>query len=269
MLNVDDLEVLLSGNSQSALIHINGIPLELDLAFPHERRYFLRHYFNVNVPQADIDTLLFKMLIRQGDIVVDAGANIGMTACEILSHNPARVICFEPVPALYKRLCSIKDKRMETYNIALCNEDRIKQFYISTLHNQGSTLSLEIVNTFRQIFPEDLRTVPVQCAKLDSLFDDIDIGFLKVDIEGAEVEFLHGSEKTFKRYPPRIMQIELYEHAFEEAKDIAKRYFGCIYRALIQKDDYTLRLLPVDNGFDPDLFHPIAPTFVFSNVKLV
>lgn len=42
----------------------------------------------------------------------------------------------------------------------------------------------------------------IQTVPLDSLTGDIEVGFIKLDVEGAEMDVLQGAQKTIKRDKP-------------------------------------------------------------------
>lgn len=58
--------------------------------------------------------------------------------------------------------------------------------------------------------------ITIQCLSLDETLLDIKIGYIKMDIEGAEMEALQGAQNTIKKYNPTLA-ISLYhkpEHLF-------------------------------------------------------
>jgi hypothetical protein len=65
--------------------------ITFDLLFVHKRRYFARWLTALPYPQRDTDALLFQRLIRPGDVILDAGTNIGVTAALALACGAARV----------------------------------------------------------------------------------------------------------------------------------------------------------------------------------
>lgn len=63
---------------------------------------------------------------------------------------------------------------------------------------------------------QDDGNISIQCLSLDETLLGVKPGFLKMDIEGAEIEALKGSENTIKKYKPALA-ISLYhrpDHLF-------------------------------------------------------
>lgn len=61
--------------------------------------------------------------------------------------------------------------------------------------------------------------VAVECATIDDVHKDDKISFIKMDIEGAEWEALHGAQNTIKKQKP-ILAVCVY-HKFEDLYRIA------------------------------------------------
>src|SRR5262245_12795277 len=116
-----DNDNLLPGDGE-VQVTIGDLSLTLDLRFPHERRYALALLHDLRNPQADIDRQLFQKYGRHGDVVLDAGANVGITAAEALACGASHVICVEPEHTLAARLNtleSLAQHRMSVWHCAL------------------------------------------------------------------------------------------------------------------------------------------------------
>lgn len=150
----------------------------------------------------DQNTLpLILPYIKPGDTVVDAGAFIGdHTFAYLEAVGPkGKVYAFEPNPDAFeclKRNCWHGD----IINAGL--HEIGGQVYFQKSPNAGaSRVSLE-------------STYKVQVYTLDS-FDLEALHFMKLDIEGCELEALFGADKTIRRHKP-VMLIEINQGALKQ-----------------------------------------------------
>ncbi|MCZ7866293.1 FkbM family methyltransferase [Agrobacterium salinitolerans] len=256
---------LINPTACGAAIDIGGVVVPLDLSYRHERDYFARHFLGAPHPLADLDRLIFHRFVSRGDVVLDAGANIGVTIAELLEAGAAHVHAFEAVPSLYRRIAAINDPRFTGYACALGDGDGTIPIWVSQTHNQGSTIDLRMVEQFAPIFGEKPVSEDVPLKRLDDACRGIRFDFMKVDVEGAEAAFLHGAARTLSAHPPRAMSMELYDRFFDEAKQEADKYFSKCSRCFLLKSDYSLYLADWSEPHDDDRYHLTAPTYVFTN----
>lgn len=130
--------------------------------------------------------------IRDGETVVDIGANIGVFSMYAATRaRNVRVKSYEPFPenaGFFRKnqseSCAIN---VEFHEVAVAGSagNRTLKIYDSwILHSLAEALSQE----------EGIR---VQCVTLDDVFEDIDTcGLLKVDCEGGEYEILYGASHS-------------------------------------------------------------------------
>jgi FkbM family methyltransferase len=245
------------------VVTIGGLPLDLDLQFPHERRYALGFQFGYRNPQADIDRYLFKTNLRSGDVVLDVGANIGVTAAEALACGASEVICVEPENNLATRLralSSLCPKQLFVHHCALGEREGVGELILSTAHNQGHTISPDMAGLFPHLYRGHRQEVTLSTIDMILLHKTSTVW--KIDAEGAEAEIIRGARATLARSPPRAILIELYEPFVEEVVGLLPGYR--VRRAAISKHDYTLRLLDQVGGSLPDEFCQTSPTYVFT-----
>lgn len=247
-------------------LELAGRALRLDLRHPHERRYALRALFGCPYPQADIDRALFAAFVRPGDLCLDLGANIGMTALELLEAGAGRVIAYEPVAALAARLAALAAPDLEVRARAL--SDRVGRAHIrlSQSHNQGHTLLDDQVARFPAVFGTDGGTAPevetVATTTLDAEFPEGGAGQLwKIDVEGAEQALLRGAARVLRRAPPRVVLCECYDGAGALPGLLGPGWQT--RRAFLTAGDHRLDLQPPDTPPDPARFAPTAPVYAF------
>lgn len=144
---------------------------------------------------------LFRQLIRPGQWVVEAGANVGAHTVVLsrLVGPRGRVVAFEPQRVVFQILCG---------NLALneCLNVDARQL---ALADQPGRLHLPPLDYHREnnFGGVELTDQPageaVQAATLDSLQLPA-CHFLKADVEGMELNVLRGGEQTLRQHRPLL-----------------------------------------------------------------
>ena len=128
-------------------------------------------------------------------IVVDVGANIGTFSLSMASAlSQGHVFAFEPHPATFGYLKE---------NVALNQLDNITLFQMALGKNEGM---VSISNRFKDAQNHILGTqtddsISVQQKPLDDALKPYDLShitLLKIDVEGYEVQVLHGAMETLR-----------------------------------------------------------------------
>ena len=254
-MNIHELErqVCLRGKV-SADFH--GFDFEFDMNMPHERRYFLRELFSIPYAQADIDTFLFSRFIRPGDRVLDAGANIGLTAREAIRCGASEVVCVEPEPLLAERLSRNKVPGMSLISCALGAQTGRARLFISEAHNQGHTIAQEMLTVFPHVYGE--RSIDVDVKTVGDVLSGGYCDVWKLDIEGAEVDVLTGDIGPL----PRVILAEIYGEKVGGVLDALGGRYVC-RRAAIQSEKYVLKLLAPEPGDLSNSYEQTSPMYVF------
>lgn len=137
--------------------------------------------------------------LHENEVFVDAGAlNLEtslrfMEECRNSHVHNYRIYAFEPDAASYER-CKDMLKNMPNVFIKL---------YHAGLWSEDTTLYFEETgNAASRISKEKTRT-SIKAAALDSCISE-PVTFIKMDIEGAELEALKGSREIIKKYRPRL-----------------------------------------------------------------
>ena len=159
-----------------------------------------------NLRKGEAELALVPFLANRERISVDVGANQGVYAYAMLPHSRA-VHAFEPNPKLFRMLSAWASARCVLHREALSNASGAAELLIPRGHsggfsNQGASLSAVKVSG-------DHRKVSVQAVRLDDLALG-DIGFMKVDVEGFELQVLEGAAETLRRDRPNLL-IEMEE----------------------------------------------------------
>jgi len=130
---------------------------------------------------------------------LDIGAATGMYSSHFAEHSKS-VICFEAVPPVYEQLKKIKEKHSNviTHNLAVSNEVGLLDFYVDDKRLSNSSFQNLVEG----------QKIQVETTTIDSL-KLVDVGFIKVDVEGVELDVLVGANDTIEEYKPTCM-VEVY-----------------------------------------------------------
>jgi FkbM family methyltransferase len=171
----------------------------------YSRLYLFQEYEPAN-------TEIYKALVREGDIVFDVGANFGWFTA-ILGHEvgkTGKVYCFEPVP-------SIAAMTLDTIRMNALEE-------VAVLNNfgLGSAGGSFTVYTFKGLplghatatdlgrsdaVPHTCKISTLDTFMAESQLDHID--FMKIDVEGHELEVFKGGSQTLSSPDAPVVVFEI------------------------------------------------------------
>jgi len=153
-----------------------------------------------------IETSFVRNTLKNIDILVNVGANIGYYCCHALSMGKS-VIAFEPIPRNLSYLCkNIKNNNWacaEIYPIALSNDVGVIEIYGG---NTGASLVRGWANT-----PESYSSL-VPCSTMDIVLGTRLRGqraLILIDVEGAEKWVLEGANLMITNDPKPIWLVEI------------------------------------------------------------
>ena len=183
------------------------------------KRPEIRHSFRLRVPSTDVLTYEGVFFHRaydfqpacQPDVIVDAGANIGLASIYFANRFPrARIIAIEPEESNYRLL----EKNVAPYgNIqpiraALWNEGGMLDLVDPGLgHNGFMTVPIDHGEESVGTVCDQVQAITIQEILENFRIDKIDI--LKIDIEGAEKEVFQDTSAWIGKVGAII--IELHE----------------------------------------------------------
>jgi FkbM family methyltransferase len=146
---------------------------------------------------------IYGNLVRPGDTVLDAGANVGVFTRKALWAGAAKVVAIEPAPENLECLrrtfaAEIRTGRVVVYNKGIWDKDDILKFSVDPTNSARDTF-------VRQIEAPQFLSLTV--TTLDKIVEELHVArvdVIKMDIEGAERRAVTGAKKTIAKFRPRM-----------------------------------------------------------------
>lgn len=163
---------------------------------------------------------IYSKIIKPGEWVVDIGAHAGRHLNSFIGLVGAEggVLGFEPLPDKFEFLKSnFIGKNISLFNIALSKKQILSDYIVNDSSPEESGLKRRIYNTKG---PQQTREIKVKVDKLDNYLSIIKgkIKFIKIDIEGGELDCLAGAQEVIKLHR-QVISVEygfssysVYEH---------------------------------------------------------
>lgn len=163
------------------------------------RRYHmpLRYHVRRLAGRLDKEMRFLPVLVGAGQTGVDIGANLGVYTYA-LSHLCARVEAFEPLPEYAGSIRAFGSPRIRVHETALSSATGTRPLFFARAgavidRGQGSLSATDRADQIE---------VPVR--RLDE-FAFADVSFIKIDVEGHELDVLKGGAETLRRYRPTLL----------------------------------------------------------------
>jgi FkbM family methyltransferase len=187
--------------------------------------------------------------IQRGDCVIDCGANHGFTTVLFArwAGPEGLVYAFEP----YQHNVEILRKNLKLNNV---DNVRVRPVAVGA-ENATATLGIHPNAAILKNPKAGQRIAQVPLRRLDDEIDEKKVDFMKVDVEGFELEVLKGAQRILAGRPRLALEVHvcMYENKAEELEEL----FG-----LIPLANYSVQIQPVVDGpirdFDPKLDTPRA-----------
>lgn len=207
---------------------------------------FYYYYFRLFL---EPEIKLLSRFVKKNDTVIDVGGNWGSYSY-YFSLLKVKLKIFEPNIYCFNILNSwAKNKKSVTvFNKALSNKEGKVYLNIpfdkNTLHHASGSIS----SSENKNFPTKLSIIKqkVKKKKLDS-YNFKNVNFIKIDVEGHELEVIKGSIKTILKFSPTLLiEIEQRHHKRKNIKFIFKKILDFGYDGFFYKDKKFISI----NEFD-------------------
>ena len=166
--------------------------------------------------------LIYKNIVKKGDIVIDGGAHVGLHTFPLSSLCGAdgNVHAFEVIPNKVELLKSkIQDNKFNNvilHTKALSKKSGISHEFHHVVEKPG--LSGLIKDNHKVRDSDEIEVIQVQTITIDDILPQEKVKFIKLDIEGAELFALQGASRILKRSDCMVI--------FENGRDKTAEVYG-------------------------------------------
>ena len=203
--------------------------INLRIKFSKKIEYFLKSFlpkkyqFKKRIERAikkldEPELLIINKLIQTGTDSIDVGVYRGVHSYEMSKYSD-HVHSFEPNPVIFKELQKYLPQIIQNislYNYALSEKSGKKILKVPIRDSRSNKSNYEEyykmgLATIREknIF-ENYDEFEINSKKLDEFNFEKRVSFIKIDVEGHEIEVLEGSKELIKKFKPSLM-IEIEE----------------------------------------------------------
>ena len=198
----------------------------------------------------------YTRLLRPGDTVVDIGAHAGRHLARFLDCvGPAgHVHAFEPLPSMHAGLKKAFGRtNVSLHEVALTDTAGKIEFVYADGAPEESGLRERVYNHPAAVTP---RRIEVSAQTLDHYADTLrGLRFVKIDVEGAEMNVLRGAAAVLARYRP-VVSVEYgrpaygaYGHDTFTLFDFAERHGFAMYDIFAHRLDRAAWAIACDSVY--------------------
>jgi len=196
-------------------------------------------------------TKLFKQVVKEGNMVVDLGANIGyftLLAAKLVGEN-GKVFAFEPEPQNYsylkKNIKLNNYNNVETLQKAVSDRNGKTELYVCSYdtghHSINQYNGIEAYSRGRHT---EKHSIEIETVALDSFLegktDHVDV--IKMDVEGAEALALTGMDGLLRRNEKTKMFIEFFPLLIEKMGNSPREFIS----KLLNDYHFSIYIIPDD-----------------------
>ncbi len=233
------------------IVEVQGSKIYLNV---HEKNLSMRQTFQFyasNRIHEEATTKLFKQIVKEKDVVVDLGANIGyftLLAAKLVGKN-GKVFSLEPEPKNFSYLK--KNIEINNYSQVIANQKAVSnkngktKLYVCSYDTGHHTINqysgIEAYSRGRKSKEE---SIEIETVTLDSFLegrtDSVDV--IKMDVEGAEALVLAGMDKTLRSNQGIKMFVEFFPLLIEKMGNSPREFI----RKLLEDYRFSIYIIPDD-----------------------
>lgn len=204
--------------------------------------------------------------LSPGDTFIDVGANIGAVSlpAAAIVGTEGHVFAFEADPLIFDKLNTNINLNsfpyLEPLNQALGSEAETKTFYRPP---SNGVFSEAVGSLYSSDWHSGGSAFQVEVRTLDSVLHALNVSqvdFIKIDVEGAEIDVLKGSLQTIEAHRPNLC-IEVCPHTYSAAgwttQDLMELLLPFGYRFEVL-DGHSGQTRPLISSTDTDFLNLIA-----------
>jgi FkbM family methyltransferase len=233
------------------VIEVQGSKMFIDIK---EESYPMRKTFEayaLNRIHEKTTTELFKKVVKEGEVVVDLGANIGyftLLAAKLVGKN-GKVFSLEPEPRNYgylKKNIEINDyKNVVAVQKAVSDKNGKTRLYICDYDTGHHTINkFEGVRAYARGRLVKEKSIEIETVTLDEFFKGKEelIDVIKMDVEGAEALVLAGMDNILKKNKKLQMFIEFFPLLIKKMGSSPSEFL----KKLIEDYRFSISVIPDD-----------------------
>ena len=178
----------------------------------------------ISISQSDID--FFRQFIKEGDFIIDIGANIGDTTVPMAyaAGKEGMTLGFDPNPYVYKILevnASLNGDKTNIKPVCSAISTEEEEFYFisseASFANGGISPTPESIHG-KFIYPDKVKGVNLFNYLKENHKDRLDsLSFIKIDTEGYDKEIIRSIGDLIQTYKP-VLVAESFGKSSDEAK---------------------------------------------------
>lgn len=147
---------------------------------------------------SEIELNYLDRLVDPSMVAVDVGANMGLYT-RVLARLARHVHAFEPLEEMASLVERTAPANVTLHRCALSDQPGSAQIHVP---KAGDDLSFGIASLHREgLAVRDVETRETRLSTLDTEVGE-EVGFVKIDVEGHELDTLKGAEQTIARSRP-------------------------------------------------------------------
>jgi FkbM family methyltransferase len=158
------------------------------------------------------DDAWLYILSKHNRRILDIGCNIGQSSLLMMIQNRNQIVCVDPNPKALARCAEMLIdngyiSQARFVNAFVGAEKDVPIEFFSTLFDAAGSKFSSFAKTSSSVS----NSIFVNQTTVDSICEELDFipDFIKIDVEGAEIDVLHGIESILKMQKP-IMFIEVH-----------------------------------------------------------
>lgn len=217
---------------------------------------WLRWHFMHRPKTAEVELSFLDRIVRRDAITVDVGANCGLYTRE-LARLSRRVHAFEPSRAMADVLRRTSAPNVVVHEVALSDHEGAAELLIPQ-SEQGAVHGLASLEPQVALSAKSCTVLNVPMARLDDMIQD-DVAFVKVDVEGHELNVLNGAAGLLERSRPVFLVEAEDRHRPLATESVFEFFQDRGYSGFFVEDG---DIVPVDQ-FDVEIFQD--PNSLLSN----
>lgn len=169
-----------------------------------------------------------KKLIKQGDTVLDVGANVGCHALLFskLAGPQGRVIAFEPTTRAFQKL-----RRNRELNLEVCTKNLVLE-KMAIGDRSVKSQPVQFRSSWRLFGPIDqIEHELLDISTIDEYLEKHEltrVDFIKIDVDGYEYKVIKGALRTLQVHKP-VLVMEFGHYTLEGVGDRLEDLVDCLF----------------------------------------